>query len=58
MGDNALKKSSVSNLIEGESGSAVIDIDGEVARIATGGYVDIDLVIEAIDNLGRLLKNK
>ncbi len=51
MEDNVLKEFFISNLIEGESGSAIIDIDGEVMGIATGGYVDIDLVIKALDNL-------
>lgn len=35
----------------GESGSPIIDLDGEVVDIYTGFFTDIDLVIEAIDNL-------
>jgi len=41
--------------IEGESGSPVIDINGEVTEIATTDLysynTDIDIVLEAIDNL-------
>ena len=41
--------------IEGESGSPVIDIDGQVTEIATtdmyGYNTDIDIVLEAIDNM-------
>ena len=39
------------DLKDGESGSPVIDLDGQVIGIATGNFVDIDLVIKAIDNL-------
>lgn len=51
MNDNILKEFFTFNLIEGESGSPILDIDGEVTEIATGSYVDIDLVVEVIDNL-------
>ena len=44
-------KLTVSIGIEGESGSPVIDPDGEVVKIYTGNFVDIDLVIQAINNL-------
>ncbi len=37
--------------IAGESGSAIIDLDGEVTGIYIGYLQDIDIVIEAIDNL-------
>jgi hypothetical protein len=41
--------------VEGESGSPVIDIDGEVTEIATTDLyyynTDIDIVLEAIDNI-------
>ena len=49
--NNILKEFNIDNLIEGESGSPVIDLDGEVIEIATGNHVDIDLIIEAIDSL-------
>lgn len=47
------------DLVEGESGSPIIDLEGEVIGIAIGAatgsytpiYIDIDLVLEAIDNL-------
>ena len=48
---NIFKRFTAYNLIPGESGSPIIDIDGEVIDIATGGFTDIDLVLEAIDNL-------
>ena len=48
---NILKEFDIYNLIEGESGSPIIDLDGEVIELATGNYIDIDLIIEAIDNL-------
>jgi hypothetical protein len=50
-GNNNIFKKLDIDLIEGESGSPVIDIDGEVIEIVTGNYMDIDLVIEAIDDL-------
>lgn len=51
-GDNNIFKGfDAYNLIEGESGSPLIDIDGEVIGIVTGNIVDIDLVLEAIDNM-------
>ena len=36
---------------EGESGSPIININGEVIGILTGGITDISRVTEAIDNL-------
>ena len=49
--NNIFKQFSIYNLIEGESGSPVIDIGGETIGIATGNFCDIDLVIQAINNL-------
>jgi len=46
-----IKQFNIYDLIEGESGSPVIDLDGEVIGIATGSFVDIDIVLEAIDDL-------
>jgi len=48
---NIIKQFDIYNLLEGESGSPVINIDGEIMGISTGNFVDIDLIIEAIDNL-------
>ena len=48
---NILKEFNIYNLLEGESGSPVVDLDGEIIGIATGNFVDVDLVIEAIDEL-------
>ena len=49
--NNIFKEHDTYNLIEGESGSPVIDMDGELIGIATGSFTDTDLVIEAIENL-------
>jgi len=49
--NNILKEFDKYNLIEGESGSPVVGINGQVMGIATGNFVDIDIVLEAIDNL-------
>lgn len=51
--NNILKEFNIYNLVEGESGSLIINISGEVMGIATGQFVDIDVVLEAIDNLGQ-----
>ena len=48
---NTIKDFSIHTLKDKESGSPIIDIDGEVIEIATGNFVDIDLVLDAIDNL-------
>ena len=48
---NTIKNFSICTLEDKESGSPIIDIDGEVIEIATGTFVDIDLVIEAIDKI-------
>ena len=48
--NNIFKEFFTYNLVEGESGSPVIDLDGQAIGIATGNFVDINLVIEAIDN--------
>lgn len=37
--------------IQGESGSPVINVNGEVIGILTGGLTNIDIVTKAIDNL-------
>lgn len=49
--NNIFKEFNTFNLIEGECGSPIIDLDGEIIGIATGSFVDINLVIETIDNL-------
>jgi hypothetical protein len=38
-------------MVDGESGSPIVNIAGEVIGIGTGNFTDIDLVLEAIDNL-------
>ncbi len=48
---NILKNYNASILIDGESGSPIINLDGEVTAIATGGFQDIDMILEAIDKL-------
>jgi len=37
--------------VDGESGSPIVDLSGEVVGIYTGDFVDIDIILEAIDNL-------
>jgi hypothetical protein len=49
--DSIFKTFNMVSLSDGESGSPVINIDGEVTDIATGNLTDIDLILEAIDNL-------
>ena len=55
IGENRLISDYNRKIIEGESGSPVIDLDGQVTEIATTDLyyynTDIDLVLEAIDNL-------
>jgi hypothetical protein len=46
---NTIKDFIASAIVDGESGAPVVDIDGEVIGIATGQFVDIDIVLEAID---------
>ncbi len=46
--DNILKEFSSFALVDGESGSPVVNLNGEVVGIATGGFTDIDLVIDAL----------
>lgn len=44
-------KDNTSQSISGESGSPIININGEVIGIMTGASTNIDYVLEAIDNL-------
>ena len=37
--------------VDGECGSPIVDLSGEVVGIYTGDFVDIDIILEAIDNL-------
>ena len=48
---NTIRRAGMSKVIQGESGSPVINLDGEVIEILTGGTTDIDIVLRAIDNL-------
>lgn len=48
---NTIRRAGMSKVIQGESGSPVINLDGEVIEILTGGTTDIDVVLRAIDNL-------
>lgn len=50
---NTIKKFSRHNNNPGESGSPVINLSGEAVGIATGDLTDIDLVLEAIDNIDK-----
>ncbi|NQT67094.1 MAG: trypsin-like peptidase domain-containing protein [Actinobacteria bacterium] len=49
--NNILKGFYTDTLIDGESGSPVVDINGQVVGIATGNFVDIDIVLQTIDDL-------
>ncbi|MCJ7666635.1 MAG: hypothetical protein MUO59_07870, partial [Actinobacteria bacterium] len=48
---NTIKGFYTYDLVGGESGSPIIDIDGEAIGIATGGSTDINIVLQAIDNM-------
>ena len=48
---NTIRRAGMSKVIQGESGSPIINLDGEVIEIFTGGTTDIDVVLRAIDNL-------